>query len=206
MQMIPIDVKEKDFEKLMHIYEGAMMQVKQELESMQNTLKKFYEYDVINNINCRIKSPESIVNKMKKKNYDLNYKALIQNINDVAGIRIVCPFRSDIVIVRKLIEESEVINIIEEKDYIKKPKKSGYTGIHYIVSTPVTLGETNIQVKMEIQIRTMAMDFWATAEHKIKYKSKSKLSAIDSRKMVYYSKLINQIDEKIMNINNKYID
>ena len=67
MQMIPIDVKEKDFEKLMHIYEGAMMQVKQELESMQNTLKKFYEYDVINNINCRIKSPESIVNKMKKK-------------------------------------------------------------------------------------------------------------------------------------------
>ncbi len=80
----------------MNIYHMAMVQVKNDLDVMKNDLKKFYDYDVINNINCRIKTPDSIINKMKRKNYDLNYKSLIENVDDIAGIRIVCPFKSDI--------------------------------------------------------------------------------------------------------------
>lgn len=205
MSLVPIDVKEKNFQTLMLIYEKAMLQVEEELEKFRTSLKEFYEYDVINSINCRIKTPESIVQKMKKKNYDLNYKELIGNVNDIAGIRIVCPFKTDILRIKDIIERDSKIEILEIKDYLHKPKKSGYSGLHIIGQTPVNIGDTVAQVKIEIQIRTMAMDFWSTTEHKIKYKAKSKLSKIDSKKMILFAKLINKIDEKITKINSKYI-
>ena len=188
----------------MNIYENAMVQVKDELEGMKIKLNNDYNYNVINNINCRVKTPDSIIKKMQKKHYDLNYKNLIENVNDIAGIRIVCPFKSDIIKVKESIENSNNIQILEEKDYITNPKKSGYYGFHIIAQTPVSIGDTFANVKTEIQIRTMAMDFWSTTEHKIKYKAKNKLSKADSKKMVRYAKIINSIDEKITKINNKY--
>ena len=169
------------------------------------SLKEIYNYDVISNIESRIKTPDSIVKKMKKKNYDLNYEELIKNINDVAGIRIVCPFKTDIFKIKEVIEKNSNLEILEVKDYVNTPKKSGYSGLHIIAQTPVNIGDTVAQVKVEIQIRTMAMDFWSTTEHKIKYKAKNKLSIIDSIKMVQYAKIVNKLDEKITKINSKYI-
>lgn len=182
----------------------AMVQVKDDLETVKTSLKNFYEYDVINNINCRIKTPDSIINKMKRKQYNLNYKSLIENVNDIAGIRVVCPFKSDIPKVIEVIEENPNLEILEEKDYINSPKKSGYSGYHIIAQTPVNIGDTFANVKTEIQIRTMAMDFWSSTEHKIKYKAKSKLSKTDSKKMIKYAKMINKMDNEIMKIHNKY--
>ena len=205
LSLVPIDVEEKKFQTLMLIYEKAMVQVKDELEGFKSSLRKFYNYDVINDINCRIKTPDSIIGKMKRKNYDLNYKELIGNINDIAGIRIVCPFKTDISKIHQIIEEDSKIEVLEVKDYINKPKKSGYSGLHIIGQTPVNIGDTVAQVKIEIQVRTMAMDFWSTTEHKIKYKAKNKLNKLDSLKMVQYAKIINKIDEKITKINSKYI-
>ncbi len=205
-QLIPINVKEQEFQKIMRIYEMAMLQVKNNLESVKDNLSNFYKYDVINNINCRIKTPDSIIKKMKKNQYELNYKNLIENVNDIAGIRVVCPFKSDISKVVEIIEENPVLEIIEEKDYITKPKKSGYSGYHIIAQTPVNIGDAFANVKAEIQIRTMAMDFWASTEHKLKYKAKSKLSKSDSKKLVKYGKMINNMDNEIMKIHNKYID
>ena len=205
LSLVPIDVQEKKFQTLMLIYEKAMMQAKKELEEFQANLKEIYNYNVINNIESRIKTPDSIIKKMKKKNYDLNYEELIRNINDIAGIRIVCPFKTDIFKIKETIEKKSALEVLEIKDYIKTPKKSGYSGLHIIAQTPVTIGDTVAQVKIEIQIRTMAMDFWSTTEHKIKYKAKNKLSKIDSIKMVQYAKLINKLDEKITKINSKYI-
>ena len=205
LSLVPIDVQEKKFQTLMLIYEKAMMQAKKELEEFQANLKEIYNYNVINNIESRIKTPDSIIKKMKKKNYDLNYEELIRNINDIAGIRIVCPFKTDIFKIKETIEKKSALEVLEVKDYIKTPKKSGYSGLHIIAQTPVTIGDTVAQVKIEIQIRTMAMDFWSTTEHKIKYKAKNKLSKIDSIKMVQYAKTINKLDEKITKINSKYI-
>lgn len=205
LSLVPIDVQEKKFQTLMLIYEKAMMQAKKELEEFQANLKEIYNYNVINNIESRIKTPDSIIKKMKKKNYDLNYEELIRNINDIAGIRIVCPFKTDIFKIKETIEKKSALEVLEVKDYIKTPKKSGYSGLHIIAQTPVTIGDTVAQVKIEIQIRTMAMDFWSTTEHKIKYKAKNKLSKIDSIKMVQYAKIINKLDEKITKINSKYI-
>lgn len=201
---VPIDVKTKDFYTLMNIYEMAMIQVKAEIEDIKTNLNTESQYNVINNIDCRIKTPDSIINKMNKKNYDLNYKNLIENINDIAGIRIICPFKNDIIKIKETIENNDKLEIIEEKDYVTNPKDSGYSGFHIIAQTPVNVGETFANVKTEIQIRTMAMDFWSTTEHKIKYKAKNNLSKVDSKRMVKYAKMINSLDNKISKINDKY--
>ena len=206
LSLVPIDVQEKKFQTLMLIYEKAMTQAKEELEGFKTSLKERYNYDVISNIESRIKTPDSIVKKMKKKNYDLNYEELIRNINDVAGIRIVCPFKTDIFKIKEIIEKNSNLEVLEIKDYVSTPKKSGYSGLHIIAQTPINIGDTVARVKVEIQIRTMAMNFWSTTEHKIKYKAKNKLHLIDSIKMVQYAKIVNKLDEKITKINSKYMD
>ena len=206
LSLVPIDVQEKKFQTLMLIYEKAMIQAKEELEGFKESLKEIYNYDVISNIESRIKTPDSIVKKMKKKNYDLNYEELIKNINDVAGIRIVCPFKTDIFKIKEIIEKNSNLEVLEIKDYVNTPKKSGYSGLHIIAQTPINIGDTVARVKVEIQIRTMAMNFWSTTEHKIKYKAKNKLHLIDSIKMVQYAKIVNKLDEKITKINSKYMD
>ena len=203
-QLVPINVKEQEFQKIMRIYEMAMVQVKDDLEDIKNNLSNNYQYDVINNINCRIKTPDSIIKKMKRKQYDLNYKNLIENVDDIAGIRVVCPFKSDIPKVVEILEENPNLEILQKKDYITKPKKSGYSGFHIIAQTPVNIGDAFANVKTEIQIKTMAMDFWSSTEHKLKYKAKNKLSKSDSKKMVKYAKIINKMDNEIMKIHKKY--
>ena len=203
-QLVPINVKEQEFQKIMHIYEMAMTQVKDNLEDMKDNLSNFYKYDVINNINCRIKTPDSIIRKMKRKQFDLNYKNLIENVEDIAGIRVVCPFKSDINKVVDLLEKDPNLEILQKKDYISKPKKSGYSGYHIIAQTPVNIGDAFANVKTEIQIKTMAMDFWSSTEHKLKYKAKDKLSKTDSKKMIRYAKIINKMDNEIAKIHKKY--
>ena len=203
-QLVPINVKEQEFQKIMRIYEMAMIQVRDDLEDIKDNLSNNYQYDVINNINCRIKTPDSIIKKMKRKQYDLNYKNLIENVDDIAGIRVVCPFKSDIPKVVEILEENPNLEILQKKDYITKPKKSGYSGFHIIAQTPVNIGDAFANVKTEIQIKTMAMDFWSSTEHKLKYKAKNKLSKADSKKMVRYAKIINKMDNEIMKIHKKY--
>ena len=199
-QLIPINVKEQEFQKIMRIYEMAMLQVKNNLESVKDNLSNFYKYDVINNINCRIKTPDSIIKKMKKNQYELNYKNLIENVNDIAGIRVVCPFKSDIKKVVEIIEENPNLVILEEKDYISEPKKSGYSGYHIIAQTPVNIGDAFANVKTEIQVRTMAMDFWASIEHKAKYKTRNQINKSQSKEFIKYAKMINKIDDNIIKL------
>ena len=203
-QLVPINVKEQEFQKIMRIYEMAMVQVRDDLEDIKDNLSNNYQYDVINNINCRIKTPDSIIKKMKRKQYDLNYKNLIENVDDIAGIRVVCPFKSDIPKVVEILEDNPNLEILQKKDYITNPKKSGYSGYHIIAQTPVNIGDAFANVKTEIQIKTMAMDFWSSTEHKLKYKAKNKLSKSDSKKMVRYAKIINKMDNEIMKIHKKY--
>ena len=181
----------------MQIYEMANNKLLEKLSSVKEEINNMYGYDMMNNITSRIKTPQSILNKMKKKRYELNYKNLVQNIDDIAGIRITCPFKNDILTIKEIIGEMEDIKIIQEKDYIKKPKESGYSGYHLIVEVPVNFKEKELYVKCEIQIRTMAMDFWATAEHKMRYKTKKKMSWLDSQKLSWYAKIINMLDTKL---------
>lgn len=201
--LVPINVGGRNFNLLMSVYEIALKQVEEEMTQIKESFNKIYGYDIINNITARIKAPNSIVNKMQKKHYEMNYKNLIENINDIAGIRVICPLKNDIYKTVNVIKQIPNIRIIKVKDYIKKPKESGYSGYHLIVETDVEIKGETIPVKVEIQLRTMAMDFWATNEHKMKYKSTKKLSFWDSKKLTIYAKLVNFLDNKIMRIHKK---
>ena len=184
----------------MTVYQKALEQVVEKLTQIQISLNEIYGYEVINHVTYRIKTPDSIIKKMKKKNYDLNYQNLVYNINDIAGARIICPLKSDIDTIVNIIKQIPDMKIIKAKDYITKPKESGYSGYHLIIETPVKIENRELPVKVELQLRTMAMDFWATNEHKVKYKTNKKLSGLDSKKMVIYAKILNFIDTKITNL------
>lgn len=196
-----IEEKTNTFEKIMTIYDMAIAELETKINILQKEFKVFYNYDLIDHINTRIKKPDSIVNKMRKKGYGLTYKEMIENINDIAGVRIVCQLKDDIFKIRTLIKEIPGIHIEKEKDYVNHPKESGYASYHMIVKVPVTLSKQIIYVKVEIQIRTMAMDFWASLEHKMKYKTDKEINKKTSKELVNYAKIVNKIDNKIALMN-----
>ena len=196
-----IEEKTNTFEKIMTIYEMAIEELETKISILQKEFKVFYNYDLIDHVNTRIKEPASILNKMNKNGYELTYKEMIENINDIAGVRIICQLKDDIFKIRNLIEKVPGINIEQEKDYVNYPKESGYSSYHMIVEVPVTLSKQIIYVKVEIQIRTLAMDFWASLEHKMKYKSEKEVDKKTSKELVNYAKIVNKLDSKIMLLN-----
>lgn len=198
-----IEVNDKTFNKVMFIYSVAMKELVTKLEIIKEEFKVFYDYELIDHINTRIKTPESILKKMEDKKCEYTYIEMINNINDIAGVRVICPLKKDIFSIRNLILNLPGIRVLKEKDYVTKPKKSGYSSYHLILEIPVTLSQKTIYVKVEVQIRTMAMDFWASIEHRAKYKPEGELTKKASKELVSYAKLINKIDNNMMILNTK---
>ena len=130
-------------------------------------------------------------------------KQSFENINDIAGVRVVCNYKDDIYKIVNIIRKQKSIQILKEKDYIKKPKDSGYSAYHMILEIPIEIKNEKIYVKVEVQIRTVLMDFWAITEHKVKYKPSKKISNIDSIKLCIYAKVVNMISDKMMKIYRK---
>ena len=196
-------VEEKDvtFQKLMFIYKMAIKELETKIDIFKQEFKTFYDYDLVDHVNTRIKTPKSIIQKMKKKEYELTYKNMIENINDIAGIRVICPLQKDIYSIKNLIQSIPGIETLKEKDYITNPKESGYSAYHIILGVPVMLSQKVIYVKVEVQIRTMAMDFWSSLEHKMKYKTKKEPTKKKSKEWVSCAKAINKLDEKMMLLN-----
>lgn len=195
-----VQKNDKKFEKLMFIYKMATKELETKIEIIKEEFKLFYDYDLIDHINTRIKTPNSIMKKMKDKELECTYKNMVENINDIAGIRVICPLKKDIFSIKNMIQKLPGIKTIKEKDYITNPKKSGYSAYHLVLGVPVVLSQSIIYVKVEVQIRTMAMDFWSSLEHKMKYKTNHEITKKISREWIAYAKMINRIDNKIMNI------
>lgn len=151
-------------------YLAAMREIETKMKILNEDFKTRYNRSPIDNIESRLKSNESLVKKMMRNNVSFSIDAVEQNIFDIAGVRIICPFISDIYSLAEIISQNEEITIIRIKDYIKEPKESGYRSYHMIVQIPVYLTTGREDVNVEIQLRTMAMDFWSSLEHKIKYK------------------------------------
>lgn len=191
-------VNDVNFEKLMLVYAIALEKTKNKMLELQEELNNQNNCNIITNVSSRIKAPDSIIDKMIKKGYSLIYQSLIENINDIAGVRIVCVSEKDVYKIVKKIASMDEINVIKKKDYIKRPKDSGYSAYHIIVETPIYLEENKVWVKVEIQVRTMAMDFWANIEHGVKYKSNSKVSKKDSKLLKVYAKIISKINKKMV--------
>lgn len=186
-------IKESDetFQKIMSIYAMALKEMSTKVEIYKDEFKMFYNYDLIDHINFRIKSPESIMKKMQDKGVKLTYKEMIENINDIAGLRVICPVQKDIYSIKNLIQNIPGIQTLKEKDYVAHPKKCGYKSYHIILAVPVVLSKKLIYVKVEVQIRTMAMDVWATIEHKMRYKPEQELTEKQSKEWSNCAKAIN---------------
>lgn len=200
-------LNEREISSLMLKYNFAL----QLLETQFNILIKEFEfknkYNPVEHVKSRIKSEKSIIDKLNKKGYKVTAKNMIQHVHDIIGIRIVCSFLSDVYDIVDIIKSSKQFKIKEEKDYIKNPKSTGYMSYHLIVLVPIYLNETVEHVEAEIQIRTSAMDFWASIDHKVQYKFPSEIPEEVKKEMYNCSLDIRKLDEKMQQLNefvNKY--
>lgn len=162
-------------------YISALKILETQLEIINNDYKYIKNYNPIEHIKSRIKDSDSIINKLQKYNLDFTLENVENYINDIVGVRIICTFERDIYDLVNIIKKSNIINVIKEKNYLETPKESGYRSYHLIVEIPVELINGKEKVKAEIQIRTLAMDLWASLEHKLCYKSKYSNEEIEKR-------------------------
>ena len=181
------------------------------LETQFNILIKEFEfknkYNPVEHMKSRLKTEKSIIDKLNKKGYEITAKNMISHVHDIIGIRIVCSFLDDVYDIVDIIKSSKQFKIKEEKDYIKNPKSTGYMSYHLIVLVPIYLNETVEHVEAEIQIRTSAMDFWASIDHKVQYKFPSEIPEEVKKEMYNCSLDIRKLDEKMQQLNefvNKY--
>lgn len=151
-------------------YKFAMEEVNTKISILQQEFQYTHSYNPIEHVKSRLKTPESILNKVTRKKYELSIDSIKENIRDIAGIRIICAFNSDIYRVASMLIQQKDVEVIEYKDYIKNPKPNGYQSLHIVIQVPVFMSDRMELVCVEVQIRTIAMDFWASLEHKIYYK------------------------------------
>ncbi len=161
---------DKEIIKLMTQYKCAMLEVKTKLDVLNTEMSLKGEHNPFQTISCRIKSPESIVEKLKRKGLSVKAEDIYNNLTDVAGIRVVCSYPDDIYILADRLCSQDDITVLERKDYIKEPKPNGYRSLHLILEVPVFFMNEKKNMVVEVQLRTIAMDFWASLEHKIRYK------------------------------------
>ena len=190
-----------EWERMQLIYDAALREVNTKLETLNNEFKIKHQYNPIEHMTSRIKSPESIAKKMKHNNRELTVEHIVRYINDVAGIRIICSFTSDIYRIAALISKQSDVTILKIKDYIKNPKPNGYKSYHMIVSVPIFLSDTMVDTKVEIQIRTIAMDFWASLEHKLYYKFEGNAPESIRKELKECADLAAFLDQKMLAIN-----
>lgn len=182
-QLLPMETQEKvldqlyQFIELEHLYESAIREVKTKLEILDSEFKTKYDYNPIHHIEDRLKSPQSIMEKLRRKGKSFNSDNARENLHDIAGVRVICNYIEDIYAVAEFLTKQDDVTLIKIKDYIKEPKPNGYRSLHLVIETPVYLSDRKELVHVEVQIRTIAMDFWASLEHQLKYKTDSEVSA-----------------------------
>ena len=186
---------------VMFLYQSALKEVGTKLEILNDEFQHVHQYNPIEHIKTRVKTAESIVKKLKRYGYETSIENMVKYINDIAGVRLICSFTSDIYRLAEMIGNQSDLKVLSIKDYIKNPKESGYKSYHMLVSVPIFLSDSVVDTKVEIQIRTIAMDFWASLEHKIYYKFEGKAPAGIKDELKECANIISFLDEKMLSIN-----
>lgn len=168
------------YRELMSYYRCAMMEVSTKFNVLDEELSLQYDRNPIEAIKTRLKSPESIMDKLSRRGLPFSAESIEQNLNDIAGVRVICACISDIYMLRDALLRQDDIVLLQEKDYIKNPKPNGYRSLHLIVETPIFLHDQKKQMRVEVQFRTMAMDWWASVEHKLRYKKPAAPEEVNS--------------------------
>lgn len=196
----------QEFTRFMMSYKFAMDEVKTKIDILNQEFNYIHEYNPIEHVKTRLKTPESILKKVYRKGYELSLDSIKENIHDIAGIRIICSFVSDIYKISQMLAKQEDIQVIMYKDYIKNPKPNGYRSLHLVVKVPVFMSDRVENVSVEIQIRTIAMDFWASLEHKIYYKYDKDVPEDLIRQLKEAAEAAAELDKKMENIHNQVLE
>ncbi len=188
------------YQKIMMLYESAIKQIETKLDILNKEKTVNRSRNPIETIKSRIKSPDSIAKKLEKRKQPVTFESMINNLNDIAGVRVICPYISDIYNVRDMLLKQPDIKLIKETDYIQNPKDSGYRSLHLVIEIPVYLSKTEHNVRVEIQLRTIAMDFWASLEHQIHYKNEADVPDSIRRELFRVAETIAMTDREMEEI------
>lgn len=191
---------------IMFLYNAALKEVGTKLEILNDEFQHVHQYNPIEHIKTRIKTPESIVKKLKRNGLEPSIENMVKHINDIAGVRLICSFTSDIYRLAAMIGNQSDLKVLSIKDYIKNPKESGYKSFHMLVSVPIFLSDSVVDTKVEIQIRTIAMDFWASLEHKIYYKFEGNAPAYISQDLKECADMVSTLDDKMLSLNEAILE
>ena len=183
------------------VYKSALKEINTKLEILNDEFQHVHQYNPIEHIKSRLKTPESIVKKLKKYGQESTIENMISYVNDIAGVRIICSFTSDIFRIADMLSNQSDIKVIEVRDYISSPKPSGYKSYHMLVTVPIYLSDKIVDAMVEIQIRTVAMDFWASLEHKINYKFEGNVPDYIRTELVECAHMVSSLDDRMMSIN-----
>ena len=187
------------------VYNAALKQVQTKMEILNEEFQHVHQYNPIEHIKARIKTPESIVKKLKRAGKESTIENMIEYVKDIAGIRVICSFTSDIFQIAEMIKEQKDIQVLATKDYITYPKASGYKSYHMIVTIPVYLSDRIVETKVEIQIRTVAMDFWASLEHKIHYKFEGEAPDHIRSELIECARMVSDLDARMLSLNEEIL-
>lgn len=193
----------KPFIELMMQNECALRELETKLNVLNDEFSTLYNYNPIETIKTRVKDPLSIVEKMQRKGLTPTIENIEHNLNDIAGVRVICSFPEDIYAIADILTEQDDITLISRKDYIANPKPNGYRSLHLIIEIPIFLSTGKKMMRAEVQFRTIAMDFWASLEHKLKYKHNIKDPAEISAKLKECADAISDIDYRMQEIRNR---
>lgn len=194
------------WKELTLMYTSALKQITTRVEILNDEFQHVHKYNPIEHIKGRIKTPESIVKKLRRRGVESTIDNMVEYCNDIAGIRVICSFSSDIYRIAEMISSQSDIRVLSVKDYIVNPKPSGYKSYHMIVTVPVYLSDRSGDVKVEIQIRTVAMDFWASLEHKINYKFEGNAPERISLELVECAHMVSDLDARMLALNEEIIE
>jgi len=191
------------FIQLNHLYDSAIKMIETKLDIIDSEFQSTFQRNPIHSVSSRLKSPESITNKLIKKNIPITAESIISNLHDIAGVRVICHYIDDIYAVADILTSHDDITLIKKKDYIANPKGNGYRSLHLIVSVPVYLSTGKKVVPVEIQIRTIAMDFWASLEHQLHYKTDKDVSEELSAELTRCAETIHDTDMRMQAVYNR---
>ncbi|MET0992066.1 MAG: GTP pyrophosphokinase family protein [Lacisediminihabitans sp.] len=192
-----------DFARFMLNYQFAIDEIMTKINILTTEFEHLHEYSPIEHVNARLKSPESILDKAGRRGIDMTFDSFRDNILDIAGVRVVCSFISDAYWVAKMLSTQSDITVLQVKDYIENPKSNGYKSLHLIVRVPIFLSESVEHMNVELQIRTVAMDFWASLEHKIYYKFDQEVPETLLAELADAADVANRLDAKMERLHNE---
>ena len=199
----PLIKQAYQFQEAMMMYPCAIREVKTKIEVLNDELSVRNSRNPTEMIKSRVKKPASIVEKLKRRGHPVSVNSIVEHLDDVAGVRVICSFVDDIYTIAEMLARQDDVNVLMVKDYIRSPKVNGYRSYHMIIEIPVFFSDRKQKIRVEVQIRTIAMDFWASLDHQMKYKKNLDDSGEISEELKECAEVIAQTDMRMLNIRRK---